>query len=363
MKNTRKETETRLNEWHLGEEILAVTHRWNIIIIFILVGALMGWATSYLWPSPYRATRDIYVGLNAYRFENDIYAASLAEEPFRMVDDYKNWQMEQLNDLITSDVFLRETLDKLSEEDSYWDRISTEDLRKMNSAMWRNVGEWHLVVEAPESERAVQAILAWENTIIERITEALEHARAVVSLDVEMNQLAENKQVLELRLLELDFIGQEMIFRMDELRSQLDEFNISSNDYSAILAMVSQIAVWEPGWDRLLDKAPPHGSTTVEILSWMEEVLSLIDQERVLLPLQIALIDEKFSSVNLQYQEEAEKSFGLAGTLVVDREEMTAAAVDRIRPKGTLILVGGILGLFAWLIWGLVAFQNRMHTR
>ncbi len=356
--NNKDKSEPRINEWLLGEKILHLTHRWDIIFFLIFLGALIGWGVSFLWPSPYRATRDIYVGLNAYRFADDTYAESLSGQPFRLVDDYKNWQMEQLNDLVTTEDFFQETLDLLRENDPYWEVITPGEFRQMSMLMWRNVGEWHLIVEATNAERAEQAVLAWEETILSRINQGINHARQMVALDIEMNQLIENQQSLELRQEKLTFIREELSSLMDDLGSRPEGSFVSSREHSNLLGLVAQAADWTPAWDRILDEAPRDGSTYGDILSWILNVEAMVGEELNILPEQISLIDQSIASLSDQYHEEAARSFGLASTLVIDGDETIATTIELVRPKGILILVGAIFGLTIWILWSFRTIQN-----
>ena len=102
-----------MNTWDIRTEILMAGHRWYWVVASFLLGALLGWIISLFWPAPFRAVQDVYVGLNAYRATRDLYIAEVAGEQFRNLDDYKNWQMGQLNSLALSDEFLSETLIQL----------------------------------------------------------------------------------------------------------------------------------------------------------------------------------------------------------------------------------------------------------
>lgn len=349
--------ESEKDGWYLRDVILALTHRWDIIIVFTLVGALMGWGVSYLWPSPYQATRTIHVGLNAYRFADDAYAESLAGQPFRLVDDYKNWQMEQLNDLIFTDDFIQDTVDHLQEKDPYWEAISPEEFRRMASVTWRNVGEWNLIIKTIDSKRAAEAVLAWEETILDRINQAIEHSNQVVSLDMEMKQLVDNRQKLELRLERLTYVSEKLSFLVEVLGKKPEASIVTSLERSNLLLAVAQASDWQPAWDKLLDGAPPIGSTVGETLSWIESVIAFVEEERKLIPQQISLMDEAFSSLRVHYDEEVSRSLGLSSTLLVEGDEETEVSLDKIRPKGILILVGGIFGLLTWILWGFRSIQ------
>jgi uncharacterized protein involved in exopolysaccharide biosynthesis len=67
-----------MNIWNFRDEILAAAHRWYWVVASFLLGALLGWLVSFVWPAPYRATLNLYVGLNAYRATRDLYIAEVA---------------------------------------------------------------------------------------------------------------------------------------------------------------------------------------------------------------------------------------------------------------------------------------------
>jgi hypothetical protein len=343
-----------MNTWNLRDEILAITHRWYLILGFIFLGFLLGWGAAMLWPVPYRATRDIYVGLNAYRSPYDAYAASLAGQSFRMVDDYKNWQMEQLNDLVLSDSFIRETLDQLAAEDAYWSRLTPQDFREMAGLRWRNVGEWHLFVEDEDQARAVDAVTAWETIIYERVSEVVEHARQVVGLDIQMTGLSETRLESELRQTALVSAQGDLSSWKSELSSKPTDQPVSSLDHWNILGVVSQAVSWEPAWDRVLENAPPVGSSAGTYLEWLDAVLAMINTELEILPEQIDLLNTQYAALEGEYQDEASQSFGLASTLDIERDDVSQGQVETIRPVGTLALIGGILGLLSWVFWAFV---------
>ena len=85
------------------EEVLQTSHHWTVIFSFCLAGIVIGWGVSIFWPANYRASKEIYVGINPYRALEDRNAAEHAEIEFINPDDYKNWQMSNLNNIIQMD--------------------------------------------------------------------------------------------------------------------------------------------------------------------------------------------------------------------------------------------------------------------
>jgi hypothetical protein len=344
-----------MKPWNLRDEILEITHRWYQILMFILFGAIVGWGCSYLWPSPHRATMDLYVGLNPYRSPYDSQAAASAGQTFRMVDDYKNWQMDQLNEFIKSETVIAETLSRLSERDSDWDYMSVQEFREGALALWRNVGVWHLVVESDEPEMAIQAVDTWGAVIVDEVSAAVDHSKRVVALDIQMTTLAEARLAAEIRQEVLVYAQRELTGWREYLESVQENTVIPAIDHWEILGIVSQTVEWGQPWDRLLDDAPVMGSISGAYKPWLENTLAIIDNELVLLPAKLVVIEETFSDAEMEYKSETAESLGLASTLVVEGIENQAPEVEIVRPSGTFSLVGGVIG---FLLWIFLAFRQ-----
>ncbi len=90
----------------LREYIVYATQRWPILVFFCLVGSLLGWGISLLYPSSVRATTELYVGLNLENNQSNNNSVSFAGPRFTNADDYKNWQMANLNALVHMDEIL-----------------------------------------------------------------------------------------------------------------------------------------------------------------------------------------------------------------------------------------------------------------
>lgn len=151
-----------MTEWVLRDEIYKAAHRWPFIVLFILAGSLLGWGITYLLPSTYQASEEVSVELNAYRAPEDRYAAEYADTEFRNLDDYKHWQMSQLEVLVRSDAYLQETLNRLRKADSAWHAVEAPELRNMLKAYWRNAGRWRLTAENQDAGLARQAVQIWK---------------------------------------------------------------------------------------------------------------------------------------------------------------------------------------------------------
>jgi len=350
-----------MNSWHLRDEILIISHRWYVILVCILMGSLLGWGISSLWPSPFRAVTELYVGLNPYRSPYDNYAASLAGQAFRMVDDYKNWQMGQLNELVISDLYLEETLDRLRMQDAYWEEISAQEFRGMTEVLWRNVGKWQLVVVNEDRRRASLAVETWAALVHEKVNDAIAHSKKVVALDIQMSDLAETLTELGLREGALIYVRDELTVIVDRLNSIPQNRAVSSGDHWKMLALVSQVVEWNQVWDRVLEDAPEAGSDPDQYLDWLEKINTLINDELAILPGKVSSMDETLSLVKQEYMVETEKSAGLASTLVIDEISSEAPQIEPVRQDGMMSILGGILGILSWTLWVIFRISRKVE--
>lgn len=347
-----------MNSWNFRDEILVIAHRWYEIILFVMVGTLIGLGISFLVPASFRASQDLYLGLNPYRSPYEDYTAYMARQSFRLVDDYKNWQMEQLEQLVLTDQYLDEVLLILKVQDSYWNDFTSEDFRQKLDVLWRTVGEWHLVVEDEDPQRAVQAVEIWGDVILEKVSGAIEHSKQVVALDVEMDNLSERQIEYELRLDRLMFVKEQISELREDLEDQSDDQPVSSADHWKILGLVSLVVDWDPQWIKLLDDAPKLSESPQEYQKWLQSVLFLINEEIEIFPGQILELTDLFENALDEYKIETKSSEGLASTLVVKGISGEKPEVETVIQRGDFLLLGGFFGLLAWGIWVLTRISK-----
>jgi len=339
-----------MNNWHLRTEILRISHRWYQVILFCVFGGLIGLGLGTIWPAPYRISSDIYVGLNAYRSPYDNYFANVAQQEFRMVDDYKNWQLEQLNAVIISDALLTETLRLLKAENADLPQMSVEELRSQLTVMWRNAGEWHLGVVSEYPAMGQKILQAWKSVIVKDINTAISHSQRVVALDIQMSQISDE-------MLQMTQKEQRLAYALAELKNCQSDVNetesdrISGQDHWELMGIGTQIASWNPIWIEMLDAAPKNGDPIENYISWAGRVTTVVEQDLAAIPAQLVGLTAQLKIVESQYIEETSQSYGLAATLVVEDIFPETTKIERIRPTGVLMLIGSILGLFAWGGW------------
>jgi hypothetical protein len=345
-------------EWYLRDFILDLSQKWYLIVLYFAIGSLIGWGVSYINPTVYRADLDLYVGINPYRSLRDRYVAGAAQDEFRNIDDYKNWQMEQLNTLALGDAFLSDTLGRLQVEDLAWADTSVIELRTMLDGSWRNAGRWHLSAEALHPVIAKQAVTVWGGVIDEHTQQALEHARQLVAIDSQLTSLAEQGTALELRSITLTRAQEELLKIQGEWSDRGSDRLLTSFEYWQLTAYVAGSADRSLGWENALEAQPALDADLSRHQMWLDSVLAAIANDLDTLPDQIALLKEQHADVADQYAQEAELSLALSANLDIEMPDGEVASVEAVRPTNLLMLLGGFLGLLGWLFWKLARFSQ-----
>lgn len=330
-----------LTEWHFRDDILELSHRWYLPSLAFLLGCLLGWVASMLLPTTYRAEVPLYVAYNADAF-------------FRNPDDYKNWQMQQLTDLTTTDEVLSETLKRLRNVEPYWQQVETPQFRDLTRVIWRNTGKWRLVIEHPVPEYGVQAVETWSAVFLEYYTQARANAIRQFEVDKLMLANANAQTQLELEILEQETARQSAL----EWQLRLQQATVETLDEQTaqqVLASLSQVKSSSPAWQSLINRAPVSNASPAEHLSWLGDGLELLRQDIQLNRQQLDLLKQEYASLSQLFAQVTLAARGLSANLEVDREYVAPVVPEAIRPTSLTTLVGGVLGCLLWLLSWMIA--------
>lgn len=349
------------NEWSLRDEILLVTHRWPIIVLYCLIGGLLGWGISLGWSSPHRASKELYVGLDVSQASMDHNAPEHAGLVFYSISDYKNWQMASLNSLVFMDSVINETLDRLKRLDRYWTDVDPQELAGMLHVYWRNAGKWELVAESDSPLRAAQAVVVWQDVVVERVHDAVNHSQNTMVLDRQLQSTTASQAQVISRTAELT-----------QIRETLQAWQINTSQYPADQplgtterwALLSPLtnANLSPAWEPLLATFPSEETPLREYSDWLEKISTSLDLETSALQNQVESLETEKQAIAAQYAEASQTSLGLSPELVVDKITDAQPAQNVVRPTGLLILIGSSLGLITWIIIWLVNISLRART-
>lgn len=341
---------------HLREFIVHATGRWPVLVLFCLAGSLLGWGISFLLPPAVRATAELYVGLNVATHSGENQAASLSAPQFVNADDFKNWQMANLNALVYMDEILDGTLTRLRDIDPYWDGISRNQLRKSLSVYWRNAGKWRLVAQGDDRLRVAQAVAVWEYVIVERVHQAVAAAEQLQSINKELEGLSLASAQIVARLVKLDYLNQTLQTRWDQLGQLEASAIVNENDRWALWQPVAQAGLGEV-WNLLSESFPASGALPQDYSAWIDQAQQAIDLERQALIAQKEQLESDKAHLASLYSESAETSLGLSENLEVESITTGLPQFSVIRPTSSLVLIGMLLGLIFWVGYWLVVYS------
>lgn len=341
--------------WTLRQALYQATHQWPWLVGLILLGGLLGWAANLIWPPTYQATVEVYVALNPYRAYEDSRFLALARPKYSNLDDYKNWQMSELEAMIYLQEVLDQTLQRLQQLDPAWQTKTILDLRPMLRADWRSAGTWSFVAEGKDRSLTSQAVKVWTEVVIEQVDDAVQAAQQAILIDYSLEKAAEEGMQIQRRHQQLQ-AGQERL--LDWLEAGADhpaDQPIAAAERWQALAIVSGLATFTPAWQAVLAEAPAPNRSVQDYRQWLEQVRQLIDEEDRALAERAGQIEASRAQLMQDYALQTKASLGLSPNLQVQGTVGLAGSeqpsIETLRPTGTLVLVGGILGLLAWFYW------------
>ena len=346
------------NEWSLRDEILQASQRWPWLALFCLLGALLGWLIAYLIPTPIRATRELYVGLNVYRAMEDRSVAQYAGIELVNANDYKNWQMDSLNSLILMDAVIGETLAHLQQLDPYWKTTPASTLADSLHVYWRNAGKWRLVAEHRDPRRAAEVVTIWQDVVLEHVHQAVLESQSAMVLEFQLRALAEKRSTLLERAILMKQIRQRFTKFDATLADRSQAEPPDSAEYWEMWRTLAHPEI-DSSLEPLLDSFPSEGAPIAEFRTWIQESLPTFDQELATLESQIQEMLSQEDQTASQFAEASRKSFGLSATLDVDKISESRTEQIRTRPTGTLMLAGSLLGLITWLASWFISISLR----
>jgi hypothetical protein len=335
-----------VNEWSVREEAFAIAHRWPIPVLAFLIGSLVGLGIALIYPSPQRASTDISVAYNA-------------DAVYTNPDDYKNWQLSQLNALAIAPDVLQETLNRLQAADPGWAGVSADDLKKSLILTWRNTGLWHLAAENVQSQKALQLVQTWSDVILEKYQQAYEGAVQMSAFDRQLFPINQTISQAKWRYAELtsvkaglqDWLGSASQAQADQPPDNLTRWRLWS--------LVDNAAGSDPAWTALLEDMPSPQAAIQAYLPWVEQAITVIDNEAQTLQGQIVSLTPEQASLAEKQAAAVLVGRGLSGNLIVKKATSAAPQIASVRPTSLMALVGGILGFLVWLITWLARIPFR----
>jgi len=343
--------------WSLREEFFKAMHRWPSMLLFFGVGAILGIVISFIWPSHYRATSQIFIALNPYRTFEDANFLALTKPKYQNIDNYHYWQMSQLEGAIYLDEFMQETLNELRKSDAYWESVTTEQLSGMLNAEWRSAGKWELIAENSDPQHAAEAAKTWGKVIIKRIQEAVLSAQDTFMIDQDLQAVADEKLDTNLRIQQLTDTKLSLLGWQATAQELPKDQPLDPVQRWQALAIAAQPAQFTPLWAAAMDEQPASDASLEAYLTWSEELQAVIDEELAALEKRLDSLEQKRSDLQEEYSIVFDQSLGMSPNIEI--EDVKSLPAKIVRQSSTFALIGGAISLLIWVLTQLVIITNR----
>jgi hypothetical protein len=343
--------------WTLRDAVYEAFNQWPKLVLLFIVGAAVGWGVGQLVPPDYRAISHIYVGFNPYKVYEDSRFEARANPRYSDIDDYKNYQMSQLDEFMNRDETLNATLSRLRQEDNQWENVDINQLRAMLATEWRAAGQWGLTATSKKPVQAAQAARAWGEVAADATRQAIGLAEKAIILDEQLGPLYKQKAAAETRQMELPVIKQVLQEQLQALRQSPVDQPVEGEQRWRILGLAARLATYSPGWISLLQEQPSPQAKPQEYIDWIEQLLAYIDSELPVLSAEIAGLDTQLAKMQQEYDTLYNASLGLSENIVIENTDFVEPY--KMHNPSLIMLVGGLVGALAWLFLQVMTISNR----
>ncbi len=349
------------DRWSLPGEIFRSLHQWHRILIFTLVGALVGWVLAFLIPASYKATQQVYVGINPYRSFSDVNFLAIARPRYSNIDDYKNWQMTQLDSVLYLNEILDATLENLQQEDSYWNQYNREQLSGILDVDWRTAGIWSLTATHPDPLRAEQAARAWREVAVSRVNQAIIASQQAILIDQELQSNADASLQAKSRV---NLLGESKLVLQEWLKKTKTlpaDQPLSPTDRAYILPLAVYPAQFSPAWSQILDDQPLQIDPVSHYREWIDRIIQQITFEEPLLSERISKLELDREKIASEYAAQFNQSLGLSANLTI--EDSIELSPQAERTTGLWVLLGSLIGLLTWGVIQTISITKRLPVK
>lgn len=346
-----------MERWILRDEILKALNQWYLIFAAILIGAAVGFGVSYLKPAPYQAIKDIYVGIDVKRVNEMEYIIPLAEEEPLNLDDYKNWQLKQVADILTASNVLGAALEELQSQDPYWKSISLGDLQNAVDIYWYDTGTWRLEVTLPDKDNAIAGVETWMDVGHREIARLLEISQAQSNLDQQIWSVNLALADLKLERAKLITFSEKSAVRAGTLGEGNPAAPLSGEEFTALADWLLTYQDGSAFWEDLVNALPAEDQPTSAFLAWLDHSAGLCDAAVSEIEAQLAVLNTEREDLLPDYHEYLTDSLGLSANLVL-LPNTSVTEVSRVYNSTSYALGGAFLGILAWLILTVVRIRG-----
>lgn len=337
---------TKLSAWHLRDELLILTQKWYVSALAFLLGSLAGLALALALPPAYRAEATLFVAINL-------------DTHLTAEDDYKHWQLAQLEALFRTEAVRTQVLAALQAQDTRWAQATPAALDEMFSVEWRNAGVWTMVVTGPDPQMAADAVLLWRQIALQELEKVLPHAEAAYRMAEAHRAALALQTETGLRLQELQTWQEEAAAWTATLTTPDSTF--SPDELAALQALAGKARLLLASYAGLLPPLPSPDEPPAAYLPFLEQAQQIASGESDILKARTSQLETEVQRLYEAWAEENRAAREISIYLEAKPLSEDARVVAR-RPAGTLALAGGTIGMLGWLVGSLVVVARKGTT-
>jgi len=347
-----------MDSWKFRDELLQSLTQWYLILGFVLLGVALGFAFSYIIPGSYQAVSDLYIGIDVERVNHLEYIIPLAEEEPLNLDDYKNWQLKQVADILTSDNVLNKTLTEIHQTYPELKELTLQDLRSAIDIYWYDTGTWRMEVVLPQKVNAVSVVNAWTEVGYKEIFRLLEISKTGNSIDQQI--WSDNLAVSEIKLQKAKYKA--ISSSCNEWIAKLGEFSGTNQIDPELYSEISEWVQLHSGTasfslDTFFD-IPQNNETINVFIQWFTDKQLLADKAVDILKTEQSILEEERSEILPEFHKYLDDSLGLSANLIL-HPDTSETDVKQIYSSDRFAIGGSLLGLLAWVVFTAVRISSR----
>lgn len=335
--------------WRIRELALAFIQRWYVILLVFLLSAGAAWGAMHLWPPQHNASLTVYIGVDIHRVMDVSSLATYAEsEPFN-IDDFKNWQLSQVESIARSEEVAKRALERLQQEDPYWSSITPRQFQTMQRLDWRDMGTWRLTISAAEADHASQAVQIWSTVFVNQVSGLLAEAEEVYDLDGDLRALEDRLAALETKILQIEQVAEELKSLTSNLEDMEEDQSLDPLLRWRVWGFTAASAEFTPQWSKILDEFPGKGEPVAHYLQWMAGLDSALSAQKETFQTTLEALLEREEQRRQQYIAAVKRAQGLSPSLTIELPSTNVEHNERY-PGGIVAMLGGMVGVLCYMI-------------
>ena len=338
-----------MDEWRFQKKIIKFIKTWPVMVFVFIGSGILAGLLVYLFPPVQKATAEFYIGIDMTRVYDVSSLASYAKtEPFN-IDDYKNWQLSQVDSIASSDWIADQVLVELRNQDVYWEDISNTDFINMQDIDWYDVGVWKIRIQDRDGKHALNGVEVWRDVLLKELSFLVEESEDV--LEIEGRLRAGNQAItsFEIRLIELEQLNKDVNSALEEMNTMDPEAKMTGSSKEQMWDLITGYASDDLLWDKTLSDFPAPGQSISTMTEWLNEVLDrgLSEKENTL---EIKGSLERDQELILEdYRREIEEAQGLSASLYI-KEQVSDPYLESYYPASVVGIIGSFVGLLVYII-------------